>query len=65
LLSFYQFWPVATADGPATLVWRGDLLSSASLADLHGMERAGSVAAMKKEIQKTIGCLQADAAAGR
>lgn len=61
LLSFYQFWPVATPSGPATLVWRGDMLSSASLADLHGIERAGSAAAMKKEIQKSIGFLQADA----
>ena len=61
LLTFYQFWPVQTASGPATLVWRGDLLSSATLADLHGMERTGSVTAMRKEIQKSIAFLQADA----
>ena len=61
LLTFYQFWPVKTASGTATLVWRGDMLSSASLADLHGMERTGSIAAMKKEIQKNIGVLQSDA----
>ena len=61
LLTFNQFWPVKTATGEATLVWRGDLLSSASLADLHGMERTGSVTAMRKEIQKNISVLQAEA----
>lgn len=65
LLSFYQFWPVKTGAGEATLVWRGDLLSSATLTDLHGMERMGSMSAMKKEIQKSIGFLQADATGGR
>ena len=61
MLTFYQFWPVETASGPATLVWRGDLLSSATLADLHGVEKTGSVTAMRKESQKSIGTLQSDA----
>lgn len=62
LLTFYRFWPVTTAAGqPATLVWRGDLISSASLAELHGVERMGSMGAMMKEIQKNIDCLQRDA----
>lgn len=66
LLTFYQFWPVTTASGrQATLVWRGDSISSASLADLHGVERMGSVGAMMKEIQKSIDFLQRDAAAGK
>jgi hypothetical protein len=66
LLTFYQFWPVTTASGQqATLVWRGDLISSASLAELHGVERMGSVGAMMKEIQKSINFLQRDAAAGK
>jgi hypothetical protein len=38
-LTLYQMWPV-TADGkPSTLVWRGDMISSASLEELHGVER--------------------------
>ncbi|XHR27824.1 MAG: hypothetical protein ACFUZC_18060 [Chthoniobacteraceae bacterium] len=66
LLTFYQFWPVTTASGqPATLVWRGDLISSASLAELHGVERLGSSGAMMKEIQKSIDFLQRDAAAAK
>ena len=66
LLTFYRFWPVTTASGqPATLVWRGDLISSASLAELHGVERMGSVGAMLREIEKNINVLQRDAAAGK
>ncbi len=62
MLTFYQFWPVTTSGGqPATLVWRGDLISSASLAELHGVERLGSAGAMMKEIQKNTDFLQRDA----
>jgi hypothetical protein len=53
-LTLYQMWPV-TADGkPATLVWRGDMISSAALADLHGVERLASESAMMKDISKTV-----------
>jgi hypothetical protein len=53
-LTFFEFWPVKIGDRPATLVWRGDLLASAALADLHGVERVGAAGAMKKTVQKTI-----------
>src|SRR5207302_3469398 len=54
LLTFYQGWPVTINGQPATLVWRGDLLSAPSLAELHGVERMGSGSAMMKEIQKSV-----------
>ena len=63
MLTCYQCWPVKLPSGDATLVWRGDLLSSASLAELHGVERLGAMGAMTKAIQKSIGFLQKDAAA--
>jgi hypothetical protein len=61
-LTLYQMWPI-TADGKAsTLVWRGDLISSASLASLHGVERLGSESAMMKEISKAISFFRKDTA---
>jgi hypothetical protein len=53
-LTLYQMWPV-TVDGKAsTLVWRGDMISSAALESLHGVERLGSESAMMKDISKMI-----------
>jgi hypothetical protein len=65
LLTFYQMWAVEIGGRPATLVWRGDLLSAASLGELRGVERIGSGTAMMKEIQKTIGIFLKDVSTGR
>ncbi len=65
LLSFSQMWPVQVEGKPATLVWRGDLLSSAQLGELHGIERAGSSVAMRKEIQKNISAMVRDISSQR
>lgn len=63
-LTLYQMWPV-TVDGKAsTLVWRGDMISSASLASLHGVERLGSESAMMKDISKAITLFRRDTAGG-
>ena len=53
-LTLYQMWPVSVQGKASTLVWRGDMISSASLGSLHGVERLGSEAAMMKEISKAI-----------
>jgi hypothetical protein len=53
-LTLYQMWPVTAGGKASTLVWRGDMISSASLADLHGVERLGSESAMMKDIAKAI-----------
>jgi hypothetical protein len=59
-LTLYQMWPV-TADGkPSTLVWRGDMISAASLEDLHGVERLGSESAMMKDISKAVTLFRRD-----
>lgn len=61
-LTLYQMWPV-TIDGKAsTLVWRGDLTSSASLESLHGVERLGSESAMMKNISKAVTLFRKDTA---
>ena len=62
LLSFVQMWPVNVGGEDVTLVWRGDLISSASLAALHGVERMGSSTAMMRETQKFIARFLSDAA---
>jgi len=53
-LTLHQMWPVDVNGKPHTLVWRGDMVSSASLADLHGVEKLGSESAMMKDIAKSI-----------
>ena len=53
-LTLYQMWPVTAGGKPSTLVWRGDMISSASLESLHGVERLGSESAMMKDISKAI-----------
>jgi hypothetical protein len=59
-LTLYQLWPV-TVDGKAsTLVWRGDMISSAALADLHGVERLGSESAMMKDITRATTLFRKD-----
>ncbi|MBV9009367.1 MAG: hypothetical protein JO354_09420 [Verrucomicrobia bacterium] len=53
-LTLYQMWPVNVNGQSSTLVWRGDMVSSASLAELHGVEKLGSESAMMKEVAKSI-----------
>jgi hypothetical protein len=53
-LTLYQMWPVTVEGKASTLIWRGDMISSASLGSLHGVERLGSESAMMKEIFKAI-----------
>jgi len=51
-VTLYQMWPVEVGGRPATLIWRGDLISSASIASLHGIERVASESALMRDISK-------------
>ena len=53
-LTLHQMWPVNIGGKPSTLVWRGDMISSASLESLHGVERLASEGAMVKDISRSI-----------
>jgi hypothetical protein len=53
-LTLHQMWPVTVDGKPSTLVWRGDMISSAALESLHGVERLASEGAMVKDISKSI-----------
>ena len=64
VLTLYQMWPVTVGGKGSTLVWRGDMISSASLASLHGVERLGSESAMMKNISKAITLFRRDTGGG-
>lgn len=64
-LTLYQFWSIEAGGQAATLVWRGDMISSASLATLHGMEKLASESAMIKDVSKAVNLLKRDTAGGR
>jgi len=53
-LTLYQLWPVTVEGKPSTLVWRGDMISSAELGSLRGVERLGSESLMMKNITKAV-----------
>jgi len=53
-LTLHQLWPVTIEGKPSTLVWRGDMISSAELGSLHGVERLGSESVMMKNITKAV-----------
>ncbi len=59
-LTLYQMWPIEVDGKASTLVWRGDFISSASLASLHGVERLGSESAMMKDIAKIVAFVRHD-----
>jgi hypothetical protein len=52
--TLFQLWPVSVEGKPSTLVWRGDFVSAAQLATLHGVERLASESAMMKDITKAV-----------
>jgi hypothetical protein len=60
-LTLYQMWPVDLTGHSSTLVWRGDMVSSGALADLHGVERLGSESAMMKDVDRTVARFRKDA----
>ena len=64
-LTFYQMWPVTVEGKASTLVWRGDMISAASLGSLHGVERLGSESVMMKNISKAVTLFRRDTGGGR
>jgi hypothetical protein len=64
-LTLFQMWPVTLDGKPSTLVWRGDFVSAAKLATLHGVERLASESAMMKDITKAVTLYRRDTSSGR
>lgn len=64
-LTLYQMWPIDVAGQPATLIWRGDFISAASLASLHGVEKIASESATIKDVARAVSIFKRDTAGGR
>ncbi len=64
-LTLYQMWPVEVGGKPSTLVWRGDMISSAELAGLAGVERLGSESAMMKDVSRAVRVFRRDTGGSR
>ncbi len=64
-LTLYQMWPVDIGGKPSTLVWRGDLISSATVAGLHGIERVASESSMMRDISRSVSAFKRDTGGGR
>lgn len=64
-LTLYQMWPVDIGGKPSTLVWRGDFISSATIAGLHGIERVASESAMMRDISRAVTAFKRDSGGGR
>jgi hypothetical protein len=59
-LTLYQLWPIDVGGRPATLIWRGDFISSAEVAGLRGIERVASESAMMRDISKAVSLFRRD-----
>jgi hypothetical protein len=64
-LTLHQLWPVTVEGKPSTLVWRGDMISSAELGSLRGVERLGSESVMMKNITKAVTAFRRNTSGGR
>jgi len=59
-LSFMELWPVKMGTQPATLVWRGDILSSATVGTLRGIERSIAANLLIKDVRRNTAALMKD-----
>ena len=64
-ITLHQLWPVEVEGRPSTLVWRGDMISSASVGSLRGIERMGAESTMIKDISKAVTLFRRDMGSGR
>jgi len=53
-MNLFELWPVEVGGKPATLVWRGDLLSTPTLEITRGVERMAYGKVMMMEVRKSI-----------
>jgi len=55
-----KIWPVTVNGKTETLVWREDLISTANVAYLHGMERLASISLMLQDVQQGVNAFRAE-----
>jgi hypothetical protein len=59
-VTLHQLWPVQVDGRASTLVWRGDMISSASVASLRGIERIAAESTMIKDISRAVSAFRRD-----
>lgn len=59
-LTLHQLWPVEVNGKASTLVWRGDMISSASVGSLRGIERIAAESTMIKDISRVVSFFRRD-----
>ena len=59
-LTLHQLWPVQVEGRASTLVWRGDMVSSGSVAALRGIERIAAESTMIKDISRVVSSFRRD-----
>ena len=64
-VTLHQLWPVEVEGKPATLVWRGDMISSASVGSLRGIERIAAESTMIKDISRAVSLFRRDSGGSR
>jgi hypothetical protein len=64
-ITLHQLWPVEVEGRASTLVWRGDMISSASVGSLRGIERIAAESTMIKDISKVVSLFRRDTGSAR
>ena len=64
-VTLHQLWPVQVEGRDATLVWRGDMISSASVGGLRGIERIAAESTMIKDVGRAVSLFRRDLGGGR
>ena len=59
-LTLHQLWPVEVNGKASTLVWRSDMVSSASVGALRGIERIAAESTMIKDISRVVSFFRRD-----
>jgi len=64
-ITLHQLWPVEVEGQASTLVWRGDMISSASVGSLRGIERIAAESTMIKDISRVVSFFRRDSGSTR
>lgn len=64
-ITLYQMWPVDFGGKASTLVWRGDMTSSAEIGETRGIERLGSESSMMKDVSRAVRLFRRDTSGSR
>ena len=63
--TLHQLWPVQVEGRASTLVWRGDMISSASVGALRGIERIAAESTMIKDVSRAVSLFRRDTGSAR